>query len=64
MNRLETLAAVIALTVALCPDPACDPANYKTCAKCTGLLEAAFPRCDDPSCDACWGAAEAARADR
>lgn len=53
MSAEATLAAVVALTVALCRDPDCDPTNYKTCTECTELIDIAFPRCEDPDCDAC-----------
>lgn len=56
-------AAVVSLTIALCPDPSCRPSEYELCADCLTVLDAAFPeKCTDEDCYACTrGAAGAER---
>jgi hypothetical protein len=59
-------SAVVSLTIALCPDPQCQPSAYRLCAECTAILDESFPeKCAEPDCYACRrGAAEAARAEQ
>lgn len=67
-TEADYLAAdFVSSLIALCDDPACDPANYKICTKCEGLVNASFPdRCTETDCPTCHprGAAEAARAEQ
>jgi hypothetical protein len=58
--------AIVAFTIALCPDPECVPSEYKLCADCNAILDDTYPdKCPDPNCYPCTrGAAEAARAEQ
>lgn len=47
-------AAITSMVIGLCPDPDCQPSEYKLCAGCTAVLDEAYPeRCPDPDCYPC-----------
>lgn len=47
-------SAAVSLTIALCPDSACQPSQYRLCAECNEILDDAFPeKCAEPDCYAC-----------